>query len=286
VTGRPSPLLWSGLAGLGSIGGVFFAVSLDHAHQLFVDNGQGGWVAGALAAVVVLLAVGSTVELARRVVMKEPIAPVAAALLLGIAIEGWGNLATVDDEHANPPGYFLAGLPTVGTLILLWVFESARLAARRRRTAAEEEKAREEAARVASERQRRAAAEAQERTRAEAQRAAQERAQAEAQEAQRIAAEEAQAEAQRRAQEEAQRAEAGRLRREQEEEERRSKLPPPPAPGTEAHAIELALSHRLEHGELPGPTELSRLSETSLATAKRALKKIRETPALHLVHTA
>lgn len=301
----PSRWLWTGLAVLGSIGAVLFAVSLAHAHQLFVENGQAGWEAQALAAVVVMLAVGSTIELARRVHMREPIAPAAAALLLGILIEGWGNLATVDAEHQNPAGYFLAGLPTVGTLILLWVFESARQAARARRAARDAEAARERAerdaatARVRAERT--AAAEAQRRrveaqeaaereaqreaqeAQAAADRAAEELAQAEAQEAQRVAGAAAQAEAQRRVQEAAQRAEADRLRAEEDERRRRSEMPPPPAPGTEAHAVEVALSHRAEHGELPGPTELSRLSETSLATAKRALKKIRETPHLQLV---
>ena len=310
-----SPAAWAGLAMYGAIGAIAFAVSLDHAHKLFTDHGQDGWVGKALAVVVVLLAVGSVFEGVRRVRAKETLGPVIAAVLIGVGIEAWGNLATAEDNLA---GYLIAAVPTIVTLIVLWAMESARSAARRRREAVEEDARREaEMAhrRTTAAEEQRAAAAADRQARADAERAAedarvaaqaevdlaqaraaeaaqlaeaerlraateaaQRRAQAEAQEAQRRQAQAAQAEAQRRAQEAAQRAEADRLKREREEEDRRSKLPPPPAPGTEAHAVEVALSHRTEAGELPGPTELSRLSGTSLATAKRALKKIRETP--------
>lgn len=241
---------WSGLYLLSLIGAISFAVSFDHVHQLFVTNGQGGWVGWALAIVVELLAAGSGLELIRRARADESALLPLGLLLLGAGMTLWGNLATAQPGRG---GHLVAAFPAAATLGILATLETARMAAAGR-----------------------------ERVLAEAQREARELAQAEAQ---RLAAAQAQAEAQRRAQEQAQRAEADRLRRAQEEAQRRSELPPPPVPGTEAHAIAAALSHRAEHGELPGPTELSKSSGTSLATAKRALKKIRDTPHLYLVQT-
>lgn len=251
---------WSGLVVLGSIGAVFFAVSLDHAHQLFAENGQGGWVAVALAVVVAMFALGSTLELARRVHMREPVAPAAAALLVGVGVEGWGNLATAAE---GPAGHLLAGFPTFGTLILLWVFESARTAARARRAAAEERRQRE-----APER--------------ELTRVRDQRAEAEAAALTRSADPVPQADPDP-ISDPAPASDPVPAARVRTRSSRRSDPVQSPVKVGVPETVKVALAHRTEHGELPGQAALARLAGASESTAKRALKEIRETPLIHLV---
>ena len=121
---------WSGLYVLGLIGGISFAVSFDHVHELFASSGQGGWVGWALAVVVELLAAGSGLELVRRARDGESTVLPAGLLLLGAGMTLWGNLATA---QAGPAGHLVAAFPAVATLGILATMETARAAAAGRR---------------------------------------------------------------------------------------------------------------------------------------------------------
>jgi DNA invertase Pin-like site-specific DNA recombinase len=156
-----------------------------------------------------------------------------------------------------------AGLPTFGTLILLWVFESARTAARARRGVAEERRQRE--------------ARERELTRVRTERAAAETA-ALTQSPDPVPQADPDP-----APDPAPAPDPVPVARVKTRSSRRSDPVQPPVKVGIPETVTVALAHRAKEGELPGQAALARLAGTSESTAKRALKEIRETPQIHLV---
>lgn len=262
MTATPRRGSYAGLVVLASVGAVSFAVSFDHVHELFDDNGQDGWVGWALAVVVELLALGSGLELVRRSRSGEAVVLPSVILLLGVAMTLWGNLASADP---GPAGHLVAAFPAVATLLILATVETARAAAAERAAAV---------TRPADP------------VRTWVPEVHLPPVQPVADPVPAVAADPVEADPDP-VLEEPQTRPADPVppppARVRTGSRRRSDPVQPPAKVGVPETIEVALAHRAEHGDLPGQAALARLAGASESTAKRALKEIRETPPIHLV---